>query len=64
MNRQIARDITHKEGLKVILNRMSRDKYDLQEITDIFFDLPSEVLESLIEDEMRKEVECEQSSPF
>ena len=47
---QLSKDITHKETLMIIVERMIKDKYDISEITAIYLDLISKVTESLIEE--------------
>lgn len=51
MFNQLSKDIAHKQTLMITINRMIKDKYDTSEITEIYLDLISKVIESLIEDE-------------
>ena len=51
MFNQLSKDIAHKETLMITINRMIKDKYDTSEITEIYLDLISKVIESLIEDD-------------
>jgi hypothetical protein len=48
---QLSKDIAHKQTLMITINRMIKDKYDTSEITEIYLDLISKVIESLIEDD-------------
>lgn len=54
MFNQLSKDIAHKQTLMITINRMIKDKYDTSEITEIYLDLISKVIESLIEDEEKK----------
>ena len=51
MFNQLSKDIAHKQTLMITINRMIKDKYDTSEITEIYLDLISKVIESLIEDD-------------
>jgi len=49
---QLSKDIAHKQTLMITINRMIKDKYDTSEITEIYLDLISKVIESLIEERL------------
>ena len=49
---QLSKDIAHKQTLMITINRMTKDKYDTSEITEIYLDLISKVIESLIEERL------------
>ena len=49
---QLSKDIAHKQTLMITINRMIEDKYDTSEITEIYLDLISKVIESLIEERL------------
>jgi hypothetical protein len=51
---QLSKDIAHKQTLMITINRMIKDKYDTSEITEIYLDLISKVIESLIEDDEKE----------